>query len=401
MKKSLVFILLFCFVSQAFAQYNADNLQLKRGVKSKKIEAYSFDKLKLYPIYANDEFEKAHQDLGKYTSLKDALASKKIIITETENGNSTNTNLALGNTLQNNEDLITNNTRGETLEQTQRNNADTSLQRLREELVVQEEIQVQQINTNYQQNRNNIQQTQQRIGGNSATVNTLYIQNVSQDTVYLMAGEVVKGGKQDRVIAKDMVLPPGDNKVDLSVFCVEHGRWKYKGNESDSTSNNFSVSNYMVTQTVRAKAVLKSNQSEVWSEVANVNKNNNIKSSTGAYTALTKSKEYQKTTKKYQDHFKNSFKGQKEVIGVVAVTGKRVIGADMFASHELFTQQFPQLLSAYITDAMTYGNTVKISDVEVEKYLHKFLSDEGKQNNKMEKGKVFEYKDRKIHLSTY
>lgn len=403
MKTLILSLLIFCSISQVFAQYNSENLKLKRSSKSKNIEAYSFEKLKLYPIYANNKFENSHKDLGKYISLKDALAKKKVIITETESGNR---NISLESILQNNENATTRNSRGETFEQTGRNQNDTSSQSLEENLVVQEEVQ--QNNSSYREeelinisNRINVQQNQRGLGGGSATVNTLFIQNLSQDTVYLMAGEVVKGGKQDRVIAKDVVLPPGGSKIKLSVFCVEHGRWTYKGKESDSTRNNFSVSNYMVAQTVREKAVMRNNQSEVWSEVANLNMDNKIKSSTGAYTALTKSKEYQKNASKYQMHFKNSFTNKENVIGVVAVTADRVIGADMFASQTLFLQQFPQLLSAYITDAMTYGDKVSISDKEVESYLSKFLSKESQQNEKMEKGKVFKFKGKKIHLSTY
>ena len=42
-----------------------------------------------------------------------------------------------------------------------------------------------------------------------------------------MAGEVVKGGKQDRVIAQDVVLAPGET-IDLNAFCVEKNRWVTK-----------------------------------------------------------------------------------------------------------------------------------------------------------------------------
>src|SRR5688500_10703019 len=52
------------------------------------------------------------------------------------------------------------------------------------------------------------------------TVNTLFAENVSRDTLFLMAGEIVQGGKQDRMIAKNFLIAPGE-KVDLSAFCVE------------------------------------------------------------------------------------------------------------------------------------------------------------------------------------
>ena len=38
--------------------------------------------------------------------------------------------------------------------------------------------------------------------------NGLTVQNKTQDTIYLMSGEVVSGGNQDRILAHDDVLPP-------------------------------------------------------------------------------------------------------------------------------------------------------------------------------------------------
>src|SRR6476620_6515840 len=67
-----------------------------------------------------------------------------------------------------------------------------------------------------------------------AEVNTLYVQNNSADTIYLMAGEVIQGGKQDRVIGQDMILIPKSGKKKLAVYCVEHGRWT-----SASSGNEF------------------------------------------------------------------------------------------------------------------------------------------------------------------
>jgi hypothetical protein len=59
----------------------------------------------------------------------------------------------------------------------------------------------------------------------SAEVNRLVLINNSKRPLLLLAGEIVAGGKQDRVIAKDRIIPAESDPVDLSVFCVEPGRW--------------------------------------------------------------------------------------------------------------------------------------------------------------------------------
>ncbi len=58
-----------------------------------------------------------------------------------------------------------------------------------------------------------------------ASVNQLVLINRSKRPLLLLAGELVSGGKQDRVIGKDRIVPVGAPPLPLDVFCVEHGRW--------------------------------------------------------------------------------------------------------------------------------------------------------------------------------
>ena len=67
----------------------------------------------------------------------------------------------------------------------------------------------------------------------TGNVNQLAIENVSEDTeVYVQSGDIVKGGRQDRTLKNDMILPTKSGKVALDAFCVEHGRWTSRGGES-------------------------------------------------------------------------------------------------------------------------------------------------------------------------
>ena len=58
-----------------------------------------------------------------------------------------------------------------------------------------------------------------RSGG--AQVNQLVLVNNSKQPLILLAGEIVTGGKQDRVIGKDRIVPAESDPIDLNVFCVE------------------------------------------------------------------------------------------------------------------------------------------------------------------------------------
>ncbi len=101
----------------------------------------------------------------------------------------------------------------------------------------------------------------------TGTVNELAIENLSPDhEVFIQAGEIVKGGRQDRTLGVDLTLAPNSGKVPIASFCVERGRWSKRGEEND---REFSGSETMVTSNALRLAVRKSkNQSEVWSEVS-------------------------------------------------------------------------------------------------------------------------------------
>ena len=98
-------------------------------------------------------------------------------------------------------------------------------------------------------------------------VNELAIENLSDSVdIYVQAGDIVKGGRQDRTIGVDMTLAPRSGAIPIASFCVERGRWTKRGEESDQV---FSESSAMVTSNELRLAIRGAkNQSEVWEEVA-------------------------------------------------------------------------------------------------------------------------------------
>ena len=67
-------------------------------------------------------------------------------------------------------------------------------------------------------------------------VNTLAIENLSSEEVYVQAGDIVKGGRQDRTLGTDLILPRKSGKVPIAAFCVESGRWTSARANPRSTS---------------------------------------------------------------------------------------------------------------------------------------------------------------------
>jgi len=101
----------------------------------------------------------------------------------------------------------------------------------------------------------------------TGSVQRLAVANRSGDaSVYIEAGEVVKGGKQDRVISTDMLLPPRSGKVPIGSFCVEESRWRRRGAERVDRFE--SASGSLVSRELKLAMKRYANQGEVWSKVA-------------------------------------------------------------------------------------------------------------------------------------
>jgi hypothetical protein len=60
-------------------------------------------------------------------------------------------------------------------------------------------------------------------------VNRLTVVNRAEKPLYLMPGEVIVGGSQDRTISEEIVIAATGKPVPISVYCVEHGRWGRRG----------------------------------------------------------------------------------------------------------------------------------------------------------------------------
>src|SRR5262249_56531305 len=107
-----------------------------------------------------------------------------------------------------------------------------------------------------------------RAGQDQAQVNTLEIDNQSDKWLFLQAGDIVKGGKQDRTIMTDLTLPPRSGPQPIEAFCVEHGRW------TPSASGLAFNDNPGIVAGTRLKMAIQSEKSQprVWQEGANAEK---------------------------------------------------------------------------------------------------------------------------------
>src|SRR5688500_1364011 len=200
-------------------------------------EKYRYNNLQLYPIFASSFFLTHHQHLGPYLSLGEALDQKKIVITE----------------LTSKED---------------QHAASSAIQ----------------------------EQDGER---DEAEVNRLFVENISSDTIIILSGEVVRGGKQDRMIAQDFMVLPHSGKLDIAVFCVEHGRWA-----ATEGTTKFEIVMDVAPNKIRKAVKAPAAQQEVWEEVADLSADFDVHAPTDALSAVVNGDKMDESIQPYKEHLR-------------------------------------------------------------------------------------------------
>ena len=212
-------------------------------------------------------------------------------------------------------------------------------------------------------------------------VNTLVLVNNSNQPLLLLAGEIVTGGKQDRVIAKDRIVPAGGDPIDLSVFCIEHGRWT----ESSATfgaAGKGSVGSFMVQPTVRQETMVAKSQQSVWDSVrgamsqmaaaappvssGQMNASPYAESRSFNTTSYAKAMQDSNVSAKVDEAAAPGMRARDQVlaklreehaIGVVVAVRGVIVWADLFAGTELLSRYWTKLVRSYAAESLTEGET--------------------------------------------
>jgi hypothetical protein len=193
----------------------------------------------------------------------------------------------------------------------------------------------------------------------TSEVNELAIENVSaSEEVFVQAGDIVKGGQQDRVLAVDLILPAKSGRIPIAAFCVENGRWSQRGSEP---SFNFSASYGMVaTKNLKLAARREASQAKVWSEVrvAQEKLSENVAGDVRAaesQSSLQLSLEHgrvQESASAYVNKLLSIVDNSNDVIGFAFGINTEVNSADVYSSSALFKRFWPRLLKAAAIEAV-------------------------------------------------
>ncbi len=213
----------------------------------------------------------------------------------------------------------------------------------------------------------------------TGSVNELSIENLSDEEVFIQAGDVVKGGQQDRTIPYDFIAPARSGRLPLASFCVEQGRWAQRGDESKSkfSSAYFNLSG----KSLKFASNAARDQGRVWEEVAsmqrkiavNLGKAEVETASRSSYQLLNEHADLQDAVAPYLAALEKAPADKTDVVGVAVVVNGKASSADVFGSARLFAKLWPKLLRGAAVEAfadLEKGKTFAAAPLdEVKRFL--------------------------------
>lgn len=199
----------------------------------------------------------------------------------------------------------------------------------------------------------------------TSDVNELAVENLSLFDVYVQAGDIVKGGLQDRAFAYDVIVPPHSGKLPLAAFCVEQGRWRQRHDEagtSESVAQFHSARERVHTKELKRAALFEQSQGEVWNQVAEAQSRLSEKlgaevrarhSATSLQLTLENEELEQQIAPYLRDLTPLLEQVDRPALGYALAINGKLNSAELYASHQLFKKLWPKLLKACAVEALS------------------------------------------------
>lgn len=233
--------------------------------------------------------------------------------------------------------------------------------------------------------------------GTASTENVhwLRIHNNSPHPLLLLSGEMLRGGRQDRMLVTDSVMFPNGRDQYVRVMCVEEGRWSNK-------EKPFAYFGF-VNPALRKTLAESGNQVVIWREIAGQLEAAGIRNKTLAYAGGSVDRKgralYGDYRQFFQDYLRNS---DSSLVGWIAISGNRVLAADIFSNSSLFYMQAGALLEGYIEEAAGKGAVPVMREDAIRAYIDPALRNESEQEVYLRQhGHIFRYQQKVLHIQLF
>lgn len=235
--------------------------------------------------------------------------------------------------------------------------------------------------------------------GHSAVVGRIVVENKSNQPLFLMPGEVLLGGRQDRTIAAATVIPPHSKPTEVEVYCVEQQRWNRR-EQSESAAllraladardklpadeirelaksadeGYFIATAGTLSRSARKVVARRRGQNRVWNEVGEINVRNQAESRAGSFVANFADPEVARQVESFVTTFRDKITQEKCAVGVLVAVNGKPVAADIFATPALFQKFWPKLLQGYALDAVVNDSSENPNPPCTKEAINVFLS---------------------------
>lgn len=184
----------------------------------------------------------------------------------------------------------------------------------------------------------------------SGSVPDLSLVNDCAEAVLLLDGEELVGAKQNRILNLTILAPPGTTLL-IPVSCVEAGRWQADAAAFSSAPRaHFAEGRArkarQVSESLRTSGTRRSDQAEVWDDIARKSERLAAHSATGAAEALYA------THRARLDAYRAAFAPVEGQVGALFAINGQATGFDLFDSPATLAGLLPKLVESNALDAI-------------------------------------------------
>jgi hypothetical protein len=168
--------------------------------------------------------------------------------------------------------------------------------------------------------------------------------------VLLLDGEELVGAKQNRILNLTVLAPAGKT-IEIPVSCVEAGRWHAQSREFSSARRAHYAAGRarkaaQVSESIRFGHGRRSDQGEVWNDIAMKAERMESRSPTSAAAAM-----YENHRQRLDD-FRGAFESVEGQVGALFAVNGEAAGFDLFDSSHALGKLLPKLVESYALDAI-------------------------------------------------
>jgi len=179
-------------------------------------------------------------------------------------------------------------------------------------------------------------------------VSELVLRNSAGVHTFVLAGEILLGGKQNRLLRQDVLLPPRSGDVVVPVYCGQKGRWTAGGRFHSKAT--------LAPQNLRRRAMAGAPQAEVWAGIRRDAARLKAPSRSENLQQVYETKAVREALAGYRTEFVGYLR-RRAAVGFVAARYGTIVGAEVFRSRSLFAREREKLIDAYAVDCIGWHPT--------------------------------------------